>query len=56
MGKCVGEVTFTKMRTYVHNEFYPPLQNWPFKIFSVNSSYNTYLQFYQSFMYGKKTI
>lgn len=56
MGKCDGEVIFTKMRTYVQNEFWTPLQNWPFKIFSVNSSCNAYLQFYQSLMYSKKTI
>lgn len=45
-GKCDGEVMFRKMRTYVQNEFGSPLQNWPFKIFSVSSSCNAYLQFY----------
>lgn len=54
-GKCDGETIFIKMRT-CPNEFWSPLQNWPFKMLSVNSGRNAYLQFYQSFMYSKKTM
>lgn len=39
----------------VQNKFWFSLQNWPFKIFSVNSTCNAYLQFCQFFMDSDKT-
>lgn len=53
--KCDGKVIF-KLRTYIQKEFWSPLQNWPFKIFGVNSCCKAYLQFYRSFLYSDKTI
>lgn len=44
MEKCDGDGIFLEMRACIQNEYWFLLQNWPFKIFCVNSSYNAYLQ------------